>query len=392
MKAVCLMAVLLAAPVALAAEPAKPADGPGLVDEKLVLQPPKDAGRDGWKLQLRGPHDIQVSPLGTDLLYIRSLSAMVKRENRTIRRLVLRNVASGLDTVLPIPAFTQDDVFKYMLTCRLFDPAGKRIVLGVGVDDDNDGVTSPGDADRMRGAIFDIATGKLRLLDVEGPAVVPSFDRTGKRIYLLKWDVKNWTGMLYVGEAAKLEFEPLKFLGLPRGFCPAADVAAMLIRPAEKGALGFRLALYDQKADKQILELPTAGYCVELVGSCPKWTADGRYLYYRNLAKRAGGGFYRVTRIWDRKTAKQIGQVPDARPLGPGPAADSMVLAVFQAGSVKQVIVHRATTGKSQAVAGLKGRPVAVAGGRLFYMKYVKWTDSGNALFSAKIAMPAEKK
>ena len=37
MRATCLLVVFLAGPVALAAEPAKPAGGPGLVDEKLVL-------------------------------------------------------------------------------------------------------------------------------------------------------------------------------------------------------------------------------------------------------------------------------------------------------------------------------------------------------------------
>lgn len=398
MRAMCLMAVLVSGPVALAVEPAKPADGPGLVDEKVVLAPPKDAGGDGWKLQLRGPCDIQVGPLGARLLYIRRQKGKMKRrggegfEDRTIRRLVLRDVARNVDTVLPIPAIAQDEVLKYMLTCRLFDSVGKKIALGVGVDDDKDGVTSPGDSDRMRGAIFDIATGELKMLDVEGQAVVPSFDRTGKKLYLLKWDVKKWAGTLHVADATKLEFDPLKFLGLPRGFCPAADVAAMLIKAPQKGSLGYKLALYDQKADKQMLELPTAGYGVEMVRFCPKWTADGRYLYYRNLAKKQVEGrarFYPVTRLWDRKTARQIAEIPDAHPVGPGPAAGAMVLAIVQGGNVKQTVVHTAATGKFVPVDGLKGRPVAVAGGRVFY---VKWTDSGDTLFSAKIAMPAEKK
>ncbi|MBL7133496.1 MAG: hypothetical protein ISS78_05310 [Phycisphaerae bacterium] len=399
-KASLLIALLVtcaAAPEVGGQTTSKPAAGPMLVDKKLILQRKKILGEEKWKPRLYQAC-LQVSPRGTKLLYIRSQKGTVKLrsgkgfENRTIRRLVLRDLAGGQDTVLPIPAFVPERAVTYMLGCRLFDPAEKKIVLGVGVDDDKDGVAWPGEPGRMRGAIYDIEKDKLEMLDLEDQAILPSFDRTGRKIYLLKWDVKEWTGTLHVADAAKLEFEPLKFLGLPRGFCPTANVAMMVVKPKEKGFALYKLVLYDQNADKQLVELPTEGMNAELMGSRQKWTPDGRYYCYKNLKKtqfpNGRTGFTSVMRVWDRKAERQVAALAGAYPVGPGPGPTSMVVAVMHAGNVKETILYDAASGRSRRI-DLKHRPVAAAAGRVFY---VKWTDNGDALFSAKIALPAEKK
>jgi len=372
------LALLLAMSAGAAGEPK-------LVDEKLVIPPRPRLARGGWKPQFGGPPDVHVSPDGQRLLYLQEKAEPVEvlGSRRTVRRLVLRDLARGTDTVLPVPAVTSDDVFAYLFTSRLFDRTGQRIVLGVGVDADKDGYTEPGHRGRMQAALYHVPTGKLTKLDLEGPTVLPSFDRTGKNIYALCYDLKRGTGTVYAADAKKLRFERRRFVGLPRGCCPTAEVMAMLAKPAEKGSLARRLVLYDPKADRQTAELPLEGKGWNLIGTPPRWTRDGRFLYYRDFRLKPLTHFCCV---WDRAGGKTVAKLNWLLPVGPGPTPTTMVMLRAYAGWKREVHLHDAAAGKSWALAGKEARPLAAAAGRVLY---VKWTGDGDGLFSARIAMSA---
>ena len=376
MRTGCALLALVLASVAAAGE------GPKLVDEARILSNLDRVDDRGWRACVRGPYDVQLSPDGTKLLYLESRNQKVGGQDRTVRRPVVRDLASKQVIVLAVPMATSDDVFAYLFTSRLFDPAGRRLVLGVGIDADGDGVTSPGMQDGMQAAMCDIATGKATLLDLRGPAVLPSFGRTGKHVFALSYDVKKDTGTLYRADAERLAFQPLKLLGLPRTVCPAADVMTMLVKPAKEKKTGYGLVLFDTKAGRRILDVPTQGYNWNLIKYPPRWTPDGRYLYVYDHTPYPAKYH---SAIWDRETTKLLGRVDTMYPLGPGPTRTTMVLGKVMAGSKRGMILHDAATDKRWDLAGRNVRPVTAAGGRVFY---VKWTDDGNALFSARIAMP----
>jgi len=364
---------------------AAPADGAGkptLVDEKIVLAAHGRVDQGGWVPQLRGPHDLHLSPDGRRLLYLRCQQGEGKHQGRTLRLLMLRDLPAGTDTPMLVPAAADAHVYAYLFTSRLFDAACGRIVLGAGVDADNDAVASPGMTDPMRAVVYDVADDRMSYLEFQAPVVLPCFDRTGKTVYALTCDRKRDPVKLWSADAERLRFRPLAFLGLPRAVCPSADLIAMLVSPPGAKAFARKLRLYDTARDRPSSALPMDGPGWNLINTPPRWTSGGRYLYYRDNTLDPLAHF---ARVYDRETGKSVARLADAIPIGPGPTPTTMVVGKrHSGGAVRELLLHDAASGKLWPLAGRASRPMAAAAGVVLYVAHT--SRRGDVLFSARIA------
>jgi hypothetical protein len=161
---------------------------------------------------------------------------------------------------------------------------------------------------------------------------------------------------------------------MPRSPCPVAAVLPVLLPPSRKQGEAPRrssFALYDTKADKQLLMLPTQSGN-KLDDYNPQWTADGRYLYYVDSEndESPDGRMRRksITRIWDRKKAVEHAIIGGAVPVGPAPGKSAMILK-YKDRSCK---VHNAATAKTSALLGEGTRLINANGRFLLYAKQDK--------------------
>lgn len=360
-----------------------PAAQPRLADEQVLFNLSGQHLPGVWEPDIRHLSSLQVSPDGVKLLYVQRLETAAKPEEPRGSRLVLRDLATGRETILPVPPVTGEPyVLDYLLTGRLFDPTGKRIVLGVGIPAAGAGATeSPGQKDRMRAAIYDIASAKLQTLDLEGPAIIPSFDSAGTTLLALSYDLKTSTGTLYKTPADKPDFKPVETLGLPRAPCPGADLVALVMKREKPQQSDNKLVLYDLKTGRIVQEPTATGPNWDFETSSPVWTTDGRYLCYR-CGEKVNDKYKWVTRIWDRTTGKVAADLEEVYPIGPGPTPTTLVMGTIMAGNNRGIALYDAATGKSEPVAGIEYQPMAAGGGKVFYIRRI---GDDNAFCSARI-------
>ncbi|MBL7133497.1 MAG: hypothetical protein ISS78_05315 [Phycisphaerae bacterium] len=354
-----------------------------LVDEKVIFKFTGDKdtapGRD--------PGSMKLSPDGKRLLYIRRKRLEVGKGSPTRAYEVrLRTLAGGEEVVLPIPAYTWDDIPRMMISMNVFDAAGKRIVLGIGVDKNNDGLHKHRE-EKLQPAFYDIAKDKVTKLDVTDEIVLPTFDRTGKGLIIIAATEKARTGKMYTTPADKIKLKECGTWGLPRSTCPTADVIPLLL-PPKRDADGRRgkweFVLYDLANDKIAAKLPMDERNTMLDDYNPQWTADGRYLYYVDVKMaEAGGRRVTFTRIWDRKEGKLAGEIEKAVAIGPGPTKTTMVLSRRRMSSL---MIHDAASGKTWQLAS--GQPIRPASVTSKYILYVKFNGEERTLCRARIALP----
>ncbi len=354
-----------------------------LVDEKVIFKFTGDRdtapGLD--------PGSMKLSPDGKRLLYIRRKRLDVGKGSPTRAYEVrLRTLAGGEEVVLPIPSYTMDDIPRMMISMNVFDAAGKRIVLGIGVDEDNNGLHDYR-KEKLQLAFYDIAKDKVTRLDVTDDIVVPTFDRTGKSLIMIVATEKGRTGKMYTTPADQIKLKELGTWGVPRSTCPTADVIPLILLPkpdadGKRGKPGF--VLYDLANDKIAAKLPVHERNTKLDDYNPQWTADGRYLYYIDL-KMPEGDNRRVilTRIWDRKEGKLAGEIEEAIALGPGPTKTTMVLS--GSSRTSSLKIHDAASGKTWKLAS--DQPIRPTSVTSKYILYVKSNGQEKTLCRARIAL-----
>ena len=364
------------------------AEEPKLDKAKLIL------ADDGKAEVAKLMHSARLSPDGKHLLYMRVKQVeLPARDGRPARKrpfyhLVLRDLKTGKDKPLPIPAYMGNDIAVAMVSGRIFGSRGKTIALGSGVDTNGDGLHDYR-TEKMQPVVYDIASGKLTKLPVVDSAVLPNFDRTGKRLIIMAMGRNEKDGKLLTTPLGKPKLRQLGKWGLPRGVCPGADVLALLLPPDPTAPPGAKTVLYDLKADKQIAELPTPEKNTMLDDYCPQWTSDGRYLYYMDVKYDLpeGRGQRRfITRIWDRTKSREAGIVAEVAPIGPGPGTTTMVVAKGRGG--KQMFLHDAATSASHSLGKETMNAIAAEGKYLLYLDNPPDRKSG--IYMAEI-VPAKK-
>jgi len=362
------------------------ADAPRLLNDKLI----KGLGGGAEGRRAFGP--ARLSPDGRHLLYARCRANKPEPEGHQgpwparLYEPVLRDLATGRDAVLPGPPWTWDDSLAMMLSRRVFSADGGQIVLGVGIDADDNGIYDRR-REQMQPMLYEVATGKARRLDVTGSLILPFFDRKGEDLLILKWVKEERKGLLYATPTDKLALKEVHRNGVPMPTCPTADVIPFWLLPAEDNrAAGTRLVLYDLTAGKQTAELPIHKRNTSLDDYTPQWTPDGRYLYYVDYETSGEGarpGRKRVTRVWDRQGNCEAAVLDAAITVGPGPAPASMVIV-----DDDNTLLHDAAAGRSWQLADTYVRPRYAGRGKLVY---VKKADGRWSAHVAEIAMPTTR-
>ncbi len=360
-----------------------------IVDEKVIFALNEDANRP----ERVGVGAMRLSPDGTKLLFIRRQGA-----DRTTRsyRLVLRDIKAGTDKELKIPGYNEDEIAEFMLAGNVFDPAGKRLALGVGIDANTNGRHDfrGDDPEQMQAVVYDLAADKMTKVGPAADVVLATFDRTGKGLVMIGADMKATSGKMYVTPLATIKLRQFGLWGVPRGICPTADVMGLILPPdPEARDAGQRprpeLGLFDLAKGKMAVKLPLREHNTKLDDYCPQWTPDGRYLYYIGVDRepRASGSTRRKyeSRIWDRVKGQSVPEVPGMVPVGPGPTATTMVLAPYRTDG--KLTVHDAKADTSWTVDGPEARAIGSEGK---YVLYVRRDDEGkDVVCRGQIKLPA---
>src|SRR5207253_28255 len=60
----------------------------------------------------------------------------------------------------------------------------------------------------------------------------------------------------------------------------------------------------------------------------PRWTSDGRYVYYVDVdvTQKGGAAEQVLSRVWDVQQGKVVATIPRVQAVAPGPGSGSMVL------------------------------------------------------------------
>ena len=338
---------------------------------------------------------MRLSPDGKRLLYIRTTRVDVDGRNRRKCQLILREVASGKDTVLPIPAMMWDDPLVAMLSMNPFNADGSKIVLGAGIDENGNGWKDRR-GEKAQLVVYDIPTGKLAKLPVISGEVFPTFDRTGKRVIVATWDRGPMSGKLYAIAPAK-DAQPKEFKqwGFPRSLCPTADLLPMLLPPSEESSKGGGFALYDLAKDEQVAKLPGHAKNTKLDDYNPQWTPDGRYLCYVDVKIESSDGREQrkyVTRVWDRVGKKEKAILDAFIPIGPGPAPTAVILTnPYEGTKTLRPILYDVASDKFWPI-GDESMSVIAAQGK--WLIYRRSGDGGKApgAYVAEVVPPAELK
>ena len=367
--------------------------GAKLVDVEPIFELSSDAKIN----ENQGPGSMKLSPDGKKLLFIRRREVAPVAEGRSVRAydLILRDLVTKKEKALKIPAYTWDDIVVMMLSMNVFDPAGRRITLAAGVDKNGNGMHDHRQANQepLQAILYDLATDKITKIDVQASVVLSTFDRTGKRLIILKVDRETGTGNLFTTSADKIDLKACSCWGLPRSVCPTADILPLVVLPSRKTP-GERSRMtfvaFDLNSDKVLCTLPTHERNTKLDDYNPQWTADGRLLYYVDVEMAPGNGGQRrkgLSRIWDRTSGKVVGRVENAVAIGPVATKTAMLLVSHGPG--KQLIVHDHAAGKQWKLSAESVRPINVQGKYILYAQTDK--NKKQTLYRARVQLPGAK-
>lgn len=343
-----------------------------------------------------GPTSVQLSPDGRYVVYIdmepvKAAAAGAPRQAlQLLFRIAVRDLKSGKDTPLPMPATPEYEFLDIALSVPVFDPAGGKIVVPAGVDKNGNGRHDP-KIEKMQAMIYDLSTGKAARLGPAAQVVMPVFDRTGKSVVVVAGDRTDQDPkllqMVPVGEGKSKQ---LAVTGMPLSPCPTADVLPLILPPEAKGAQKVHLGLYDLKADKVVQRLPYRSKYMRDPFR-PSWTADGRYFCYpdEQQVKVAGGTqTKRVCRVWDRIAKKEAAVLSELTPVGPGPGKTTVVLFRSPDRHKMPLVVYDVAAGKQWPLGDKSIVKALSTQGK--YVVYAKASATrGINICTAEIVLPA---
>jgi len=371
--------------------------GPKLVGEKEIMKLDDDIQLGNFLGDFRGAWYMRLSPDARRVLYLRKKMYKTTRPDGTQRenrgyKPVLRDLTSGKDTPVPVPALCTDLFAVAWLSMTVFDPAGKTLVVPACQDANKNGYmdTGPPESERCKPGLYDIASGTLKTLDLEADAIRPTFTPNGKMLVLSAPEIVPDKANIYVTPTDKINFRLLSKHGVIRSICPTSDLMAMVLMSEGKKPLPNRLVLYDLNADTIKAELAEGEEAAWIFDLNPQWTGDGRYLYYVSVKVEQGEGKTRpegITRIWDVKLGKEVGVLADAVPIGPGSGKNTMVLSK---GKEREIVLH--AQGDKKLGKGLHSlgdasmRAISTQGKWLLFIR--KDAKGNETACMAEIAMP----
>lgn len=344
----------------------------------------------------------KLSPDGKKLLFYRAEPAE-ENGHKGVVRLVLRDLTDGSETLLPFPALPKQLV-QYLpmmsFSNNPFDKTGTKIVMGVGIDTDENGIFDA-QTEKMQAVVFDFTTSKTTNLSATGSFVTASYDNTGDRYIVSAID----QGKIHPGEHDKirllladtdqLNWQEHVLSGYPRAISPCTDLIMLLKASEVHGReLPTDLLLYNTRERKETATLPAfnniGALSLYTYVSVPQWTASGEHLHYIDVF-----GFpydpRHGTRIWERDSQAVIKDLPNVVPIGPGPTKSSLVLVrvdeVKESGSrVIGIVVHDASNNQTWEIPLPDTRILGTHGSHVIYTRKDK--AGKEAVYMAKIVLP----
>ena len=394
---------LAAACVLAACAVVRAQDAPKLVGEKTIMK--LDDGIEHRRSA--GAWWMRLSPRARRVLYVRQTKWMYKtrRKDGTERqrrgyKLVLRDLKTGKDTPVPIPALFDRGFAIACLSMTVFDAAGKTLVVPVGEDANKDDYWEPRPPlnEKCKLGLYDIASGKLKTPGLKADLIVPTYHPNGKTLVVLAMERDAKKAKVHVTPTDKIRFRLLSKPGFPRSLCPTSDLMAMLVLSEGQRPRRGKFVLYDLKGDTVKAELIAGEEIGKMTSDNPQWTADGRYLYYAVVKEeeRDGRKLRKVfTRIWDAKAGKEAGTLSGVCPIGAGPGAGTMVLTKLPHTEQRprapgEIVLHAQgdkTLGQElHRLGDASTRPISTQGKWLLFIR--KDANGNEAACMAEIALP----
>jgi hypothetical protein len=366
-------------------------EGAHLANERMIL--PGDV--DAWKGStiVDGQKGLfKLSPDGKRLLYYRPGQMDVSGHNERVFRLVLRDLTDGSETILPVPAYPERVINYHPMmsfSTNPFDKTGNKVVLGVGIDADENGVFDNRN-EKMRAVVFDSATSTTTSLSVTAAVVVASYNHTGDRYIVSSFDRGEPEEIrLLFSDTDPISWQQHVLAGAPRAISPNADLL-MLVKTRDTDYVPSDLVLYDIKKKQETVTLPTyklqGGMTLLVHIFSPQWTTSGGHLHYIDIVVSANPG--NGTKVWDQNSKAVIKKMANVLPVGPGPTASSMVLMRVDVDVVKVmgIVVHEASSNQTWEIPLHDARIHGTHGGSVIYTR--KDGAGKEAVYMAEIVLP----
>lgn len=366
-----------------------------LVNEKMILSGDTDAvkGSNIFDSQ-RGL--FKLSPDGRKLLFYREEPTEVNGRKGVVR-LVLRDLTDGSETLLPFPALPKRlaaSLTTVSWSKNPFDKTGTKIVMGVGIDTDKNGIFDSR-TEKMQAVVFDSTTSKTKTLLATGAYVTAGYDNTGDRYIVSAIDREPEKVRVLLADTDLLNWQEHVLSGVPRAISPNIDLI-LLLESSELNSreLPSELLLYGTKERKEAATLPAfklggalSMYSLVFV---PHWTTSGGHLHFTDIFD-SPNKLRHGTRIWERHSQAVIKDLPNVVPIGPGPTSSSMVLMrvdeVKESGSrVIGIVVHEASNNQTWEIPLPDTRILGTHGSQVIYARKDK--AGKEAVYTAEIVLP----
>lgn len=343
----------------------------------------------------------KLSPDGNKLLFYRAEPAEEPAEEngrKGIVRLVLRDLTDGSETLLPFPALPKRLV-QYLpmmsFSNNPFDKTGTKIVMGVGIDTDENGIFDL-QTEKMQAVVFDFTTSKTTNLSATGLVVTASYDNTGDRYIVSAIDQGEHVKIrLLLADTDQLNWQEHVLSGYPRAISPGIDLIMLLKASEVHGReLPTDLLLYNTRERKETATLPAfnkmGALSMYTYVFVPQWTASGEHLHYIDIFGFPDDPRHGTT-VWQRRSQTVIKQLPNVVPIGPGPTKSSMVLMrvdeVKEGGSrVIGIVVHDASNNQTWEIPLPDTRILGTHGSHVIYTRKDK--AGKEAVYMAEIVLP----
>jgi len=305
-------------------------DAPKLVGEKEIMKLNDNIAY----RRHQGAWSMRLSPDGRRVLYLRKKTYKTTRADGSQRdrrgyKLVLRDLKTGKDTVVPVPALFDDSFAVAWMSMTVFDPTGRTLIVPAGQDGNKNGLMER--TEKCKAGLYDIASEKLKTFDIESNVIFPTFHPDGKTLVVLALEgARTPTDVkVHITPTDKIKFRTLSKAGMIRSLSPTSDLMAIVLLTEGERPRPGRCVLYDLKTDTVKAELVGKDQTRTLLEHNPQWTADGRYIYHIIIKDDVRDGRSHsetMTRIWDAKAGKEVSIISGVAPIGPGPDRGTMVL------------------------------------------------------------------
>ena len=288
----------------------------------------------------------RLSPDGKYVLFPRRIAAP-----QQISRLVLVATDTKKETeiALDVPRGYETVLARF----NFFSPDGSKLVLP--------SFKNPADPTSNELVIYDIPSGKLTPTGIVGPATQGQFDNTGKRLLVSQQD----SAVSLVSLDKPVLGKPITS-GWVHSCSPFSPYATIFVpSSAQQETIAFRLLSLN---DGKTVDLPVDRRNNRLDGVAAEWSLDGRYACYFDLVEDPNKLIGPGTRIWDVETNAAKATIREALCIGPGPAANLMVMSSATPGSKSPMMVCDLATGALAPLGPATAKPVHAWGKRIAYI------------------------